>query len=157
MGENFRGWKRSVSLVPFLLTCVLAIAWIRSLFIFDEAIDVRFCGYSYNLISGSGHLECSWGTARLPNWLRHTLRSRPVETSFDTWGFNSSNRWRGNWAAFNWIKPEFRFGPDAGSVGDGFIVQYWFMVVPLTTLSAWRLLSRGRQPKANEQPLRQVV
>lgn len=150
MAESFRGWKRKVGVAVLTMACVMTSVWIRSMFIIDcwEYSSEQYTCHSW--VSGRqqfhwrrfeslnpdilvGPYVGGWMTAPASRWI-----------AFDNpnWDRFSDCAWRWGGAGF-----------DVGEVRDVGInqrlyfwaVPYWSVVLPLTLISAWLLLSKQRQ------------
>ena len=122
MGNFFNGWRRKAGCVALVTACVLMIAWLRSLLIFDQFVifDNNEFGPCGLIISQSGSLyfqETSHTFGRMPFY-----RSDKVGRSVSAFGF--LNGFTG-----------------ASCVG----VNYWYIVLPMSVLSAYLLLRNPRK------------
>lgn len=125
----FRGRRRKIGAATLVMACVFMIGWIRS----QNCLDViepylpRFFGARIRVVSGSG---------------RFTILSQnhPVRS-------NTGNRpavfYRGSF--FRWVA----WNGEGLNIGAKFtLIPYWSIVIPLTLLSAWLLISNPRKRKA---------
>jgi len=149
MGEFFRGWKRKNGVVTLLMALLLSIGWVRSI---DRREMVFFpAGTSQmQFISSRG----GFSSCRVTNkntatnhfdigssgWLSVSL-PRPRATDDDLKEF--LQRWRiagfgiCTWRRKNSEPLEIRTCE--------WIIPYWSIVIPLTLLSAYLLLSKPRK------------
>ena len=140
MGEYFKPWRRKFGVLTLLVACVFAAGWVRSLQIAD-ILQVRL---DTNVQSFGGYvvLATSWPTfqtenpvRRYPIWITVAVR--------DCW-LTVTNDNLGPWAfdAFG-----FRMRTQLHQIGAAvryYMVPYWSIVLPLTVLSAYLLLSKPR-------------
>ena len=133
MGDYFKPWRRKFGLLTLVTACVFAVAWVRSISVVDSVRCRLIPAVSLRL--HSGEIYCF-------------LTSNPRISQTDPMVSCSSDK------ASSWGKLEFE--GQWGSLGFGFIQQpgrmtvgmpYWSIVVPLTLISAWLLLSMpGKMP-----------
>ena len=134
MGTFFHGWRRKTGLVTLLLACLFMGGWMRSV-IGNDAIVLGFHREFTDLmiISASGHLQFERFTFDF---------SKESESSFSFDTFPD---------LFEDFPETFHLGWQSGRSAmedcwlDRFTVLYWFIVIPLTALSAFLLLSSPRK------------
>jgi hypothetical protein len=141
MGRYFKPLRRKIGVITLVMACTFAAGWIRSLSLVDYAgWDCSFTGY--DLKSERGQLWFFYTTrTERRNWA-YLLDSERISPRINTarLPFLQSNLdWRWDWLGFHFsseVSPtvQHRY----------FIVPYWFIVVPLTVLSAWLILSKPR-------------
>jgi hypothetical protein len=136
MGNYFKPWRRKIGVLTLVMSCVFMGGWVRSLVVKDEINLINFRGLYCHIRSEVGDFECIWCNARIPIYLPFTWTAEAIDSSSQT--NNSARMW------FTRVYPEMRFGPDTGKMGDGFRIQYWALVIPLTMLSTYLLLSKPR-------------
>ncbi len=138
MGKYFHGWRRKIGLVTLLLACVFVAGWVRSIFVHD--VLLFWDGTQALGLWGSQSGSLVWDTNDNPDVQRWT-----------------TPRWQ-NWIASEGVHPfdnpeikwQWRFC-GFGFASDGMtsrIVPYWAIVIPLTLLAAWLLLSKPRPLKS---------
>ncbi|WP_157605455.1 hypothetical protein [Schlesneria paludicola] len=143
MRDFFRGWKRKIGVVTLLMACILSSFWIRSQAVEDALIspitNVRIESTTGRLRIGIFHsVPGSWFS--WPDW-----RSRSVAAPL-------------NYPWSNW-QLGLVHGTNIRSKSDPrdllIIAPYWLLVVPLTALSAYLLISkpRVRTPVSENQPV----
>lgn len=152
MREFFRCWKRKTGSMALVMACTFAVGWLRSRVYADCIAPYRTESCNHWLASAQGQLK--WFYVNLPKgWLvsvnppRYSL-SEPVNRYPDTelepifGGVVIS--WYWHWQAWG-----FRFGhcDVSGFEIVTWQVPYWSVVIPLTLLSAYLLLSKPRQSK----------
>jgi hypothetical protein len=143
MRDFFRGWKRKFGVLTLLLACALMAGWVRSLAATDLIQGQRSNQAKYSFTSSSGSLAWRWanlnlspGEARYPKWI--------VEPR-NTWFYLSDD-------SVTWHLRGLGFGigirtQEDGSYSTFKVIPYWAIVVPLTLLSAWLMLSKPRLAK----------
>jgi hypothetical protein len=152
MGSYFKPWRRKIGVLTLFLACVSTFGWVRSLTIRDELW--RYNGQQhYGLISEWHSLKwigLKFGS--VPNvtpsvdWESAVISTR--KTPSDFFG-NKSSCWRWRYCGFGYGESES--GAENNSILKLLFFPYWSIVVPLTLLSAWLLLSKVRQ-KQNAPP-----
>ena len=150
MGEFFRGWRRKVGVATLLMACLFAAGWVRS----QRIVDCILTGHSGRVhYFSSDAFGIWWGS----NWNRQILQSVTTRLlpEFSYRSFEEPDPPS---------SPDFEFGTDhytvrtfcglyfavAKTEKDEFIIEeestwiipYWFIVIPLTLLSAFLLLSK---------------
>jgi len=156
MGRYFKPLRKKVGVVTLGLACLFAAGWVRSRTVID-AFSVRRSLYSMSTLhSASEELALStlcivspvelgdfpfWSSETIPTDYIFSLPFDPltVETQYRFLGFYS-----------------LKDCPVDGGVhiyACG--APYWSIVIPLTLLSAWLLLSKPRvaKPKAIAEPI----
>jgi hypothetical protein len=148
MWSYFRGWKRKIGVMTLVMACFFTAGWIRSPITFDE-LGVP----CFRVISTNGGLYCEivlkpfgldfWYGSMGPNVL-----GRP-----DFYNCNDPRvwKWRGLGFAYGTFPPEDFGNPKDGVIAFRFFVPYWSVVVILTLISAWCLLTKPR-PKTAAKP-----
>jgi len=158
MREFFGGWRRKLGVVTLAMACLFAAGWVRSIWTEDRIHipmkddDTIVFGSAYgSLIVESWpdqvrffHIDKS--KARYPKWQHQSLgiiASEQFEWRTPEW------RWR--WNGFGYGHFPLMQTKDAASF---LLVPYWSIVIPLTLVSAYLLLSKPRTsaPKAIVEP-----
>jgi hypothetical protein len=127
MSEFFKGWRRKTGCVALVMACVLMGMWVRSRYLVDELsalmpLDVN----NYTLMSYSDCIHMTvWKQAGLTpvegwRWKSERLDAPRSVTIIDSWAVEL--------------------------LEDGLLWQipYWFLVMPLTLLSAYLILWKPR-------------
>jgi hypothetical protein len=125
MPDYFKLWRRKIGVLTLVVACVFAAGWVRS---FSKTDIVTVHG-TYAFISENGRFTIS-----------QRLRVRQKFKSGATKGDSISS------LSFNsWISP-WSFDVGSTSVLPDYtsLTPYWSIVIPLTLLSAWLLLSKTR-------------
>ena len=159
MGEFFHGWRRKIGVVTLLLTCVLMAGWLRSFVVGDTVlfsegfttVALHSCTGRLYLIAGTDSTRFDEPTKLMqPEWhvfppINFVMPDPPEHSG----GF----QFMGFVIGANKSHPgqiEYR--------SDVCLIPYWLIILPLTLLSAYLLLSKTRQstptkiakPTANE-------
>jgi hypothetical protein len=134
MCSYFHGWKRKTGVVTLMAAMAFAGGWGRSIIAYNMLqIPVGETGYLFESANGSIGLSIIPKLAEPHGiyWVNDYERSEahPIEEKL----------WEWNWAGFHF---------SGSTQGDGksahFIVPYGSIVVPLTLVSAWCLLTKLR-------------
>ena len=146
MGEFFKGWRRKCGVLTLVLACVFAAGWVRSKARFD-VIGFPTQGELVRIASSDNSLWLSWDNPWSLNKVLWTIggisRSDP----------NSTELWDGFDVVLRWDFVGFHFGKgtrdgNSSLSNEIYCVPYWSIVLPLTLLSAYLLLSQPRKPES---------
>ena len=159
MGEYFKPLRRRIGVVTLVMACVFAGGWVRSLTMLDLftvatsnnlwrfTIEDGIVEFSfYQRVSGDPQLSQNSGWKSDSNVTPNggKIRSGPTtanlamsDTKLEFYSFA--------YAAKYWVSPTFAMDMYF------FVFPYWSIVIPLTLLSAWLLLSKPRSKPANAQ------
>lgn len=158
MSEFFRGWRRKIGVLTLLLACVLMGGWLRSLRAVNN-VAFTIGGHSLvQLISRDEALAVRRIKSRLA--VKELSVDRVSLIGFQAPQGNSTGNLAINvdppartaeGSPFDWIMK--RYGFEIGNCADKqfplqiFVVRvpYWFMVIPLTLISAYLFLTKPRQ------------
>ena len=146
MGDFFHGWRRKIGVVMLVLACVFAVGWVRSIIVADIISWANRIN-TYDLFI-SAEQQLSWQTTydveglqiiTLPAWQSSTLDYTVPDNDDD------QTIWR--WRILGFELGEF----PPQMTGDSSLARfcsfpYWSIVIPLTLLSAYLLLSQPRSP-----------
>lgn len=144
MSEYFRGWRRKCGCVTLVLACAAAVGWVRS----QAIIDIMIFRTGRHWVNAIGSVENKLfvGESLDSASARDRFEYLRVPTSVSL--FNQQTyEWYWHYGGFGVYESS-----ELQSAGRFFTIPYWSLVLPLTALSAWLLLSKQRQPKAIEQP-----
>jgi hypothetical protein len=153
MGEFFRSWKRKVGVVTLVMACVFLGMWVRSQAMWDRLSDFNetWCikMESFNGLVGwhfttvvdkrstyslyppkSGHRQVA--ASQMPGSLL------PFGHDLSSCGWQLQCHWETSECAFVIATKE-------NVKMFVLILSYWFIVLPLTALSAWLLLSKHQK------------
>ena len=145
MREFFRGWKRKLGVVTLMVACVLTGGWIRSL---THAESVRFVsGEKTDEIWLSGEGKIAW----LRNQHSSHISGPPEWRSDPAYFFNSyftfgKVTWKWRFLSFSATE---RLDDGSGVRKVCYIAPYWSIVLPMSLLSAWLLLSKTTNASAS--------
>jgi hypothetical protein len=145
MSPYFKPWRRKIGVVTLLMACMFAAGWIRSrsrgdLLQFERGKAI------YRIASSSRGM--SWETISF-NHLG-AVKTPTGYFSLDGNGFDpfvDIPEIELDLSRFGFHIVESKLDPHAGFRSRLFAVPYWSVVIPLTLLSAWLLLSKPRRPK----------
>jgi hypothetical protein len=144
----FKPLRRTIGVLSLGLACVFAAGWVRSLSFDDDIRLPNSLRTTYFIGSADGRLLCSrWSdlTAKdisVGGWKYH---SEPRDTMSPEDRFRQNENpiifeWCGFCSAlFKSTKSPRRF--------QIWLIPYWSIVIPLTLLSAWLLISKPRVKK----------
>lgn len=148
MREFFRGWKQKFGVATLVMACVFAVGWARSFVQFVRLIVAPQPGV---------HIQCDSVYARI-EFVRIGFKSNVHEPFFTC--HQPKMSWGERHEPQNWLWHFCGIGvidnpphPDGVSVSDALIIAYRSIVIPLTLLSAWLLLSKARQRQAPVEPI----
>lgn len=123
MGDFFHGWRRKTGCVALVMACLFAGMRMRSYLVYDRGwfpLGAR----QHALISMRGGISwCAWNS-----------NSKTVN-----WSSNEFNRWGGSGTIYWYdqiVRPPY---PDFPALGE-WTFDYWWLVLPLTILSAYLIL-----------------
>ena len=149
MGDYFKPWRRKIGVMTLLIACVLAAGWVKSaafndLIIFPIGQDLRF-----GVVSNRGRIAL----------VRHDWHENAP--TLRTYWFSASFAEHPD-AVFILDHEELQWLLRLGAFGirqrltSSFTVSliqlpYWSIVIPLTLLSAWLLLSKPRTKTTPEK------
>ena len=169
MLEFFKGWRRKIGVVTMVLACVFAVGWVRSLAFEDELIlhttesinRRRLTFQRYHAISGSGMFGLITEHIGIGSVTEHSseinaIRSR-LELEMFNWtatpGASTMYPWLwGDLSRKTSVYGNYQTNWQSGHWETCDVISYQFVVLPLTLLSAWLLLSKPRKPKADSKP-----
>ena len=140
MGDYLKPQRRKMGVLTLTMACVLTAGWVRSFSVVDQfAVPLQENG-QFNFESNSGGLitiGCINKTIERPilGWMPIPVHLCPAERFPVVWKF---------------LLPGIRYGDlqfTVAVVGRIVSIRYWSIVIPLTLLSAWLLLSKPRVAK----------
>ena len=139
MGDYFKPWRRKIGVVTLVMACVFAATWIRSFNVADCAQwdFAVFC-------SGEGNL---YVTVPIPLKIEWAWPEWTVEKDADIESALNEVKWR--WRSIGFGYAEVGFFDTNGLV---ILAPYWSLVIPLSLLSAWLLLSKPRNREKAAAP-----
>jgi hypothetical protein len=157
MGEIFKGWRRTTGVLTLLAACVFMGGWVRSGWIAD--------GIWYPTDTSSYFVDSLHGVIRL--YIATPDKSTPVFRG-RRFTFSSENARSAPFAKFNDKGEPMPFDPwekldvirrldwlginigtanfkESNSKVEMCVIHYWSIVIPMTLMSLWFLLSRPRK------------
>ena len=152
MGEYFKPWRRRFGLMTLVMACVFLGLWVRSLAIYDCAIC--YCGLHtrHTVFSASHFIGYQYIYERLPE--RHPIFVRT------NWGSNTpadgashlfaDTRITWHWRWYGFSDCEYLENRLNGCRCRIWIAPYWSIVIPLTMLTAFLLLSKPRKSTSDK-------
>lgn len=151
MREFFKGWRQRIGLTTLLVACLFTVAWVRSVSMVDFIVLNPWKSAHWLLVSGGQHWRIvrGWSIVLLKQKKQidnRTIRSVNLIENSDPWSGNAFDWYSENASEFALLRNPF----DEGSVLP--MIPYWSIVLPLTMLSAWLLLSKPRPVKPSTQP-----
>ena len=156
MAEFFRGWKRKVGCVTLLMALMLVAGWVRSEAIRDFImLDLNKSDGNWDWVY-SNRQRLFWQrtyddpdyTRRMPYFKMQSL-GIPHRSNLDDHQNSMDYLYRKRFFGF-----ELAWFSTYGSITQPYsrviAVPYWSITIPLTSLSAWLLLSRSRKSTQNK-------
>lgn len=145
MRECFRGWRRKIGVLTLMMALVFMGGWVRSFSIKDEISVRKNVGITTHLISNRSRLGWKSVTIDDPLSTNFTISfyfAKPAKEHDFYRGHDVRWKWRWQCCGF-----EFgRFIPNGPPwIEEIWIIPYWSLVIPLTALSAFLLLSKPRK------------
>jgi hypothetical protein len=140
MFEVFRGWKRKSGCATLVISCVFAVGWVRSLKTFEEASYPLTNKTEWYFFSGGGLLEFGRCIAQSPPYL--TGKSYWIVAPHQYHQDMSEGLKDIKWY---WRISNFGIGSSSRSnqlIDEVVVMPYWSVVIPMTAISAWLLLSK---------------
>ena len=150
MDDFFKSWQRRIGIVLLVMACMVTAGWVRSPFVTDT-VSYATGTYSMHIwFSADGSfglirdgcdsekffkkhpdLKLAVAGPNFPAW--QTMKSGIIDLSTVKW------QWR--WMGFDVGENE----EDDGHWWTYVSIPYWSIVIPLTLISSWLLLSKRRQ------------
>ena len=132
MFEYLRGWKRKAGVVTLVFACLSVTLWVRTL----TACDILIMKW-FSFGSLGGVFVIIVKTFRGVPWYTVAWQNTNA-TDIDS-VLSDDDEWR-------WRVLGFGFVTSKAADTSVLFFPYWSIVIPLTALSAWLLLSKRRQP-----------
>jgi hypothetical protein len=133
MTEFFKGWRRKIGCVTLAFACVFAAGGVRSYGARDSLV-IETSVMDFGFVSNSGTMMI-WFDDDVVTYGYVWYTDRPASLDSDEVGID----WDWKWLGFR------HFARTRNSVNpDSTAVPYWSIVLPLTLLSAWLLLSKPK-------------
>lgn len=142
MRDFFKGWKRKTGAVTLAVACVFMVGWVRSEFV-QDFLKIRHGNDATELGSTNGRLYwfCAWDTEDNPF-------QRDFNFAWDNDGpIAADHKTILQFAVFDFQDRILSHG----RLRIRYLsTPYWSIVLPLTLLSAWLLLSKRPLLKRSE-------
>ena len=155
MKEFFRGWRRKVGVVTLVMACVFMGGWIRSSAMFDgiESVSLksRYCIYSIKgrirwSLTHSDQARVEKQETRFPSFQLKEKDTGEFKAPEKYSGFVMGDfflmSWSNLWGHYSDLVQSP--GPPASVSQTVAQVPYWSVVIPLTLLSAYLLLTKPK-------------
>ena len=152
MSEFFRGWRRKVGVVTLLMACTLTLIWLRSDVIRDKidlcpsfywpqlpwygeivSLQGSLGWHRYEMESGNGGIGTNSPATFSSFKVKHYFACSPK--------IEDTLVWQWKWGGFGYGAGKTHL---RGMSAQVWIIPYWSIVIPLTLLSAYLLLSKPR-------------
>jgi len=155
MGSYFKSWRRTIGVVTLMLALVFTGGWVRSLSVMDVVLfgsgkyTMEHCvSVDHSLVWGRLRTDDSRSIIVFPVW--ETSGSSNLDAFLDRANLRCS------WRRCGFGVGEMNAGPaDRHTI---WIIPYWSIVIPLTLLSAWLLLSKPRKAtRTHAEPIPEKV
>lgn len=134
MGEYFKPWRRKIGIAVLALTCLFTLGWIRSRIVKDHFTCVSVPKPSFQIMSLDNYIGVVWRE----NYSGGSSGIRLLQSQFEPMSLWSEERggWRWHILGIGKIQVDnFLYA---------WLVHYAAIVLPLTAISAWLLLSKPR-------------
>ncbi|WP_397569220.1 hypothetical protein [Schlesneria sp. T3-172] len=149
MGEFFKSWRRKIGVMMLAVACVFAVGWVRS--------QARFDAVNLQVLNATFFIQSREGGVLL-------MRSGPTPF-FQLFRFHSAElkqakavmKWD-QWYGYR-LDYQHRFGGFEVATGTGaarseirfaaLTLSYWFIVIPMTLISACLLLWKPKTVKSS--------
>lgn len=144
MGSDFKLLRRRVGVVTLLLACVFAAGWMRSLYVVDRTSFSTSRTSALGIRSSNASLAFQSYRSEFPLRVVQGAEDRVVIRAPGSIMFNFSEEY------ITWYAHGFGFGiaeenrAEFSTSYSLYVFPYWSIVIPLTALSAWLLLSNSR-------------
>ena len=149
----FKPWRRRLGVVTLLTACVLMAGWVRSLAAREYAFFLCDNDTTNRLVSFNGTIY--WERLRQDGIKRLTrAQFSDAETNLE---FDETRRFVWKWTYLGFGRGEYTSGrlelfksanpdlPFENLTQSVWFIPYWSIVIPLTLLSAWLLLSKPKR------------
>ena len=158
MGDFFKGWRRKTGVATLMLACVFMAGWVRSQYFLDSLnLDSNLLGkkITADFQSIKSRMGCNI----------HVYRPRDRDSIYLDFDYLAGDLRFNQYSRSAHFHPQFDWGgflygtiigtihPDTNLTYDTMLyhVPYWFIVIPMTLLSSYLLLSMPRSRTASAQ------
>ena len=146
MREFFKPLRRKIGVVTLVIACVLVLGWVRS-FSLTDFVQVEFSSQSCVFVESSAQTICAGMERTNPSAIWHIFPAWQTTPSSGIKPLDDINtfKWYAKWHDFG-IGGSYLNYP--GHLLLELQAPYWPIVIPLTLLSAYLLLSKPRAKKS---------
>lgn len=142
MSHYFKSWRRKIGVVPLVMGCLFAAGWVRSLNCEDAVVICCNSHQEYTLFSSSGLFGMTDSYERLPVQRQHwPMFDSSTKRLFAPAVF-ADTRLTWHWKRWGFGCVEYLGFRSNGCRFVHWFFPYWSVVIPLTLLSVWMLLSK---------------
>ena len=144
MRAFFHGWRRKTGCVTLVIACVMMAVWVRSRIQVD-CICLESRRADFRFVSGGGRFRLVQGSPGMRQLsIKPSTASRSVLITTKPQSSISKNTMRLEWTV--WQAPAVNINPESlGAVEATTMYSYWFLITPMTLLSAYLILVKPRQ------------
>jgi hypothetical protein len=155
MGQYFQGWRRKIGVASLATACVFMVGWIRSFGVDDylnawagrQSVGLKHYYNLWSLVSADGTLFLGRIWYQSPDAAEIDDGERDYR--YPQWSVSYDSEFPNGDLRFIWHLCGFgvyeRCPNDPNNGGLRLLIPYWSIVIPLTLLSAYLLLSKPRQ------------
>jgi hypothetical protein len=138
MGSYFKPWRRRIGMVTLVMACVFAAGWVRSRYFFDQFSVLT--KQDILCLFNSESSELTWSTwtnvSSFPMFDSGPASPRDLVQTYARATYRC--RFCGLKSCDNDTEPY----DSRAVIFHAWTIPYWSVVIPLTLLSAWLLLSK---------------
>ena len=151
MGDFFKPWRRKFGVLTLLMACVLTGGWVRGSGIKDVFNFGSGDGNVIHTLVSSHHglmwirAERTGGLVWKPGWFTESIDASTVLYSGESM-IVGDIKWRWKWCGFDFCDESN--GIDYESSHRN--IPYWSIVIPLTVISLWLLVSKPRKSTSDK-------
>ncbi len=164
MYEFFHGWRRKLGVVTLVMACVAMGGWVRSQYVQDTILLPGMVPHICIINDSHGIQRLilgEYGPLHHDEWLEVRLKwlCEPPSESIYSELDRSHIVWRYSLIGFDFgeFVPPSTFVHSLSTALHERVtlanVPHWSVVIPLTLLSAWLLLSKPRKPTPKQPPV----
>jgi hypothetical protein len=158
MHTFFQGWRRKAGVVTLIVACMLMGVWLKTMFSKigisvpfgrrGATIELSVDGFAWTTIEPGS----SWSVEKWKKEYGFLIWWDPADSgSVDKFGIDDGHlaEWHRDWGGFHLGLVDH---VHAGALESIVIVPHWFIVLPLTLLSAYLLLWKPRTAANSRLP-----
>lgn len=139
LGTFFHGWRRKIGVMTLVIACAFAGLWARSYY-FSDTMFLSATDVGHMLESTNGSILWTSIPAPFEKTVSFSKQTAAPERLEDYYGV----KWQFLWMGFGVGQLRFRI------LDSVWCIPHWSIVIPLTLLSAYLMLSRPRPKKPAE-------